>query len=97
MAFSMEVQDTLFLSWGTTFVGTVNSDNNCFIPPCDCEIVHSGEVKASFKIHCENRFSRSDKTEPILLRSISTSEPIDLAALGLGKGGFIVRPKCAVR
>jgi hypothetical protein len=97
MAFSMEVQDTFFLSWGTTFVGTVKSDNNYFIPPSDCEIVHSGEVKASFKIHCENRFIPSDNSEPIPHRSISTSEPIGLAALGLGKGGFIVRSKSAVR
>jgi len=93
MAFSMEVQDTFFLSWGTTFVGMVKSDNNFFIPPCDCEIVQSGEVKASFRIHPENRGTPMDRSEPSLLRSISTSEPIDLASLGLGKGGFIVRSR----
>ncbi len=94
MAFSMEVQDTFSLSGGiVAFVGTVDSDSNFLIPPCECEIVQSGEVKASFRIHPENKVSRRDKSKPILLRSISTSEPINLAALGLGKGGFIIRSK----
>ena len=94
MAFSMEVQDTFFLSGRIlAFVGTVDSDSNFLIPPCDCEIVHSGEIKASFRIHPETRISRGDKSQPILLRSISTSEPINLAALGLGRSGFIIRSK----
>jgi hypothetical protein len=94
MAFSMEVRDTFFLGGGTVaFAGTVDSDSNLLIPPCECEIVQSGEVKASFKIHPENRVSRRNKRQPILLRSISTSEPINLAAVGLGRTGFIARSK----
>jgi len=87
--FQMTVQDTFRLSNGTTaFVGQVESSGN-LIPPCACKIFVGEELKALLWIDGEMILEKKTSTH----RAISTSQVIDLTALGLSSGGFSIRSK----
>ncbi len=91
LSFRMLVNDTFPLSDGTTiFAGQVETDAD-LIPPCECEVVQDNRVLTSFRIQGE--VIASKKPNYITDRVISTSAPVDLSALGLGRGGFVIRPK----
>lgn len=88
----MRVEDTFFFDDGTiVFAGPIESDVN-FIRACDCEIVKNGEVKTLVRIEGEMRPNRRSGV-PSTDRAVSTREMVDLAALGLGKSGFLIRSK----
>jgi hypothetical protein len=89
--FEMAVRDTSHLTGGlTAFVGPIQFDSApTMILPCDCEIVLDGKVKALVRIDGVMIATRKKTLD----RSISTSQPIDLRAIGVEKGGFIIRSK----
>ena len=85
----MLVKDTFHLEGGTiAFVGSLESAVTS-IPPCECEIVVNGEVKASLEIDGEMIL----KGKQVSDRAISTSQQIDLAGYGIGRSGFTIRSK----
>ncbi len=87
--FTMKVKDTFHFENGrTVFVGLLDTDAKT-IPPCDCEILVGNEVKASMRIDGEE----IPKGKQAPDRAISTSQRIDLASCGVGRGGFIIRSK----
>ena len=87
--FQMKVKDTFrFQNGATVFVGAIESSEK-MIPPCECEIVVGDEVKASLRIDGEMILEKKAS----LHRSISTSQPLDLAAHGLARSGFTIRSK----
>jgi len=92
--FQMEVEDTFFFKDGTTvFAGPIVFNGpEKLIRECDCEIVQNNKVKASLRIEGEMQ----PKRRPGVIssaRALSTRESVDLAALGLGRGGFLLRSK----
>lgn len=92
--FEMAVEDTFFFNDGTVvFVGPIVFNGpEKFVRECDCEIVQNDEVKASLRIDGEMRPLR----RPGVVssgRALSTREAVDLATLGLGRGGFLLRSK----
>ena len=87
--FTMKVEDTFYLADGrTVFIGVLETEV-APIPSCDCEIVVGDDVKASLPIDGEE-FLKDKKTRN---RAISTSQRVDLASYGIGRGGFTVRSK----
>ena len=87
--FEMVVEDTFHFENGSTaFAGMIETESD-FTGPCDCEVIPGNEVKASIWIDGEMMVKRN-KT---LHRAISTTRSIDLTALGLERGGFIIRSK----
>lgn len=89
----MDVVDTFIFKDGTTvFVGPIDTTLK-FIGPCDCDVVSNGESKLSFRIDGEMIPSPSKAVDRPPHRAVSTREPIDLHALGLGRGGFKIRSK----
>jgi hypothetical protein len=87
--FRMIVKDTFHLKDGRTlFVGAVETKAK-IAPPCDCEVLVGGEVKASIRIDGED----IPKGKGVSDRVVSTSQQIDLASLGITKGGFEIRSK----
>jgi hypothetical protein len=87
--FTMTVKDTFHFENGrTVFLGLIETEAKA-IPPCDCEIVIGNEVKAALRIDGEE-IPKGKKSPD---RAISTSQPIDLASFGVGRGGFKIRSK----
>lgn len=85
----MRVEDTFHLEDGrTVFVGRIETEAKA-IPPCDCDIVVDGEIKASMRIDGEE-IPKGKKT---LNRAVSTSQRIELARYGIGQRGFEIRSK----
>jgi hypothetical protein len=79
----MAVKDTFHSKDGiTAFVGLLERDTK-MIPPCDCEILVNGAVKASLRIGGE----MIPKGKGVPDRSIWTSQQIHLASSGIGRGG----------
>lgn len=62
------------------------------IRECSCEIVQNNQVKASLRIEGEMRPKRRPGVVSST-RALAARESEDLAALGLGRGGFQLRPK----
>jgi len=88
----MEVRETFFFKDGTTvFTGPVQTEMK-FIGPCDCEIVLGGEVRATVRIDGE-MIPSTPLDKRLSERVISTMAPIDLSAIGIGRGGFRIRSK----
>lgn len=92
--FEMTVEDTFFFKDGTVvFAGPIVFNGpERIIPECDCEIVQNDEVKASLRIQGEMRPLRKPGAVSSA-RALSTREAVDLVALGLGRGGFLLRSK----
>jgi translation elongation factor EF-Tu-like GTPase len=89
--FRMSVEDIFQLADGkTAFTGKIDRPELALIGPCDCEIVLNNKVKASIRIDGEMIL---EKTEKNACRAISTSQPIDPARIGVGRGGFTIRSK----
>ena len=87
--FLMQVKDTFHLADGrTVFIGSVKTEAKN-ISSCDCEILVENEVKGSLRIDGEE----VPKDKRVADRAISTTQRIDLASLGVGKGDFIIRSK----
>lgn len=85
----MEVRDTFVFANGTTvFTGPMETQAK-FVGPCECELVKNGDVQVSFGIDGE-MFPCPSKPP---YRAISTREPINLAAIGVDRGGFSIRSK----
>lgn len=85
----MTVENTFHLEDGrTVFVGPIETQSNG-IPPCECEIVVGGEIRASLRIDGEE-IPKGNRTPN---RSVSTSERIDLAKYGIGRRGYKIRSK----
>jgi hypothetical protein len=85
--FEMQVKDTFRLGdHMTAFIGPVESELK-FIRACDCEIIVDNEVKGAIRIDGEMILTRRQPVvgETALYRSISSSEPIDLDGIGVGK------------
>jgi len=92
-SFTMKVRDTFHFKNGVTaFIGPLDTEVE-FIPPCDCEIVVGDEVKASLRIDGEMILENQMEST----RAIATSQPLDLASRGIGRGGFEIRPKSGER
>lgn len=93
--FAMNVKDTFRLGdHMLAFIGPVQSESN-FIGACDCEIVVGNEVKGSIRIDGEMipKREQTARGEATSYRSISTSQEVELEALGIGRSGFIIRSK----
>lgn len=89
----MEVRDTFVFANGTTvFMGPMETQAK-FVGPCECELVNNGEVQVSFGIDGEMFPCPSAPEERPPYRAISTRESIDLAAIGVDRGGFSIRSK----
>ena len=88
----MHVQDTFLFEDGTiVFTGQMQSEIK-FIRECDCEIVLDGEIKAIVHIDGEMRPNLRPGSDPTI-RAVSTKERLNLANLGVGTGGFLLRCK----
>jgi len=90
--FQMTVQDTFFLEDGTTILAGYVQSEMKFIRACECEIVGNGEVKMTLQIDGEMRPNRRPGSDATI-RAVSTRERLDLAGVGLGTGGFLLRSK----
>jgi hypothetical protein len=87
--FVMTVSDVFHFEDGRTiFVGPVESQEGN-IRPCECEVIVNGEIKGTLKIDGEE-IPKGKKTAD---RAISTSQRIDLATYGVGRGQFLIRSK----
>ena len=87
--FTMRVKDTFHLEGGTTaFIGVLETHART-IPPCDCQIIVNNEVKMSLRIDGEMILQKQQAP----CRAISSSQRIDLASFGVGRGGFTIRSK----
>ncbi len=85
----MKVVDTFHLEDGRTiFVGPIETEMKD-IPPCECEILVGNEIKSSLRIDGEE----IPKGKQVSDRAISTSQRIDLASCGVGRGEFTIRSK----
>jgi hypothetical protein len=85
--FVMTVVDTFHLEDGrTVFVGPIETEAK-IVPPCDSEILVGNEIKASLRIDGEE----IPKGKNTSNRSISTSQRINLASYGIGRGGFTMK------
>jgi translation elongation factor EF-Tu-like GTPase len=84
--FEMAVEDTFhFENDSTAFAGMIETESD-FTGPCDCEVILGNEVKTSICIDGEMMVKRNKTPD----RAISTTRSIDLTALGLERGGFII-------
>ena len=87
--FEMVVEDTFHFENGSTaFAGMIESESD-FTGPCDCEVILGNEVKASIWIDGEMMVKRNKTPH----RAIPSTRSIGLTALGLQRGGFIIRSK----
>jgi hypothetical protein len=85
----MVIEDTFHFENGlTAFAGMIETESD-FTGPCDCEVILGNEVKGSTWIDGEMTVKRNKTPH----RAISTTRSIDLPALGLERGGFIIRSK----
>jgi hypothetical protein len=84
----MLVKDTFRIEDLTVFLGYISQEVG-LVRPCDCEIILNGKVVAYLHINGEALPLPEDPAR----RSISTGEKIDLESLGLGSGGFVIRPR----
>ena len=84
----MSVRDTFCLRGMTVFMGVISPGAEV-IRQCDCEIVLNDKVVAVIRIVGEGLPRPTDPQ----CRTIGTKDNINLALLGLGSSGFIIRSK----
>lgn len=94
--FEMAAEDTFFFQDGrVVFAGHIQfSGPEKVIRECDCEIILDNQVKADLRIEGEMR-PLGWPGEVSSTRALSTTDPIDLVALGLERGCFTLRCKNA--